>query len=299
MAVAVRAGDRWQIMALKHVPPSGNFLSDCLLDGASVLAGFDFPIGVPVNFGRQTPFNDFLEALEQFGNNEWSEFFNVAERPDEISLHRPFYPAKQKQGSRRADLRRALGAATDDQLRRTCECKTQARGAACPLFWTLGGNQVGKGAICGWQEVIRPALNRGARLWPFQGNLSELSQSAKCVLCETYPGEAYSHLEIAGRGKRKQDVRKAAAAKLKGWASKHEIELSDQVQTQLSDGFGPAKSGEDPFDAFVGLASMIEVVDSRRAEGSPSDQDQMKWEGWILGQMPFESPSTAAASDCP
>ena len=50
-------------------------------------------------------------------------------------------------------------------LLRVCELKTEHSQAACSLFWTLGGNQVGKGALTGWQEVIRPALLRGARLW--------------------------------------------------------------------------------------------------------------------------------------
>jgi hypothetical protein len=289
MAVAVREGDGWQIAAPKQVPTSDNFLSNCLLDGASVLAGFDFPIGVPVKFGKQTRFNGFLEALEQFGKNDWTEIFNVAERPEDISLYRPFYPAKSKKGSKRADLHRALDVASDDELRRASECKTQTRGAACPLFWTLGGNQVGKDTISGWQEVLQPALKRGARLWPFHGNLSELSRSSKCVICETYPREAYVHLGITVKGKRKQEVRLEASQALMGWAARNNIVLSDDASIQLSDGFGPSKAGEDPFDAFVGLASMIEVIDGRRKEGTPFDQHRTEWEGWILGQEPLES----------
>jgi hypothetical protein len=47
------------------------------------------------------------------------------------------------------------------RLRRQCERATPTRRAACPLFWTLGSNQVGKAAISGWQEVIAPAQRHG------------------------------------------------------------------------------------------------------------------------------------------
>ena len=42
-------------------------------------------------------------------------------------------------------------------------------------------------------------------------------------------------------------------------------------------------SGEDPFDAFVGLIGMIEVVDGRRDEGSTSAGDVITWEGLTAG----------------
>jgi len=53
---------------------------------------------------------------------------------------------------------------------------------------------------------------------------------------------------------------------------------------QLEDGFGPSSSGEDAFDAMVGLLGMLEVVDLRRAEAPPLTKEAQLWEGWILGQ---------------
>jgi hypothetical protein len=66
------------------------------------------------------------------------------------------------------------------------------------------------------------------------------------------------------------------------WAQRSGVNLAGDVREQILDGFGPSKSGDDPFDALVGLLSMIEVVDDRRDEGRAPSGDA--WEGWILGQ---------------
>jgi hypothetical protein len=179
-----------------------------------------------------------------------------------------------------------------DGLRRECERKTPERRAACPIFWTLGANQVGRAAIDGWQSIIRPALVRDARLWPFKGTLGELSQSPGCVLCETYPQEAYSHVGLRfrpGGGKRRQEDRRCAGSQILSWAESHNVRLADDARKELIEGFGPSKSGEDPFDALVGLLSMVEVVDGRRDEGGVSAREALIWEGWILGQRVEES----------
>lgn len=41
---------------------------------------------------------------------------------------------------------------------RKASASSAARRAACPLFWTLGGNQAGKAAIAGWRDILQPAL---------------------------------------------------------------------------------------------------------------------------------------------
>ncbi len=38
------------------------------------------------------------------------------------------------------------------------------------------------------------------------------------------------------------------------------------MRTELEEGFGPLGSGEDPYDALIGLLSMISVVDGRRTK---------------------------------
>jgi hypothetical protein len=174
-----------------------------------------------------------------------------------------------------------------DKLLRVCERKTSGRRAACSIFWTLGSNQVGKAAMDGWQSVIRPALSRKARLWPFHGQLDDLSKSPACVLCETYPQEAYTHIGVkfsSGMSKRNQEDRRTASVPALDWATRYGVSFEGEALDSLLNGFGPSKAGEDPFDALIGLLSMIEVVDGRRDEGSASNRDSAAWEGWILGQ---------------
>lgn len=289
MAVGKRGRRGWRVDVPRLVPSANEFVSSILFGKRSVLAGFDFPIGLPASFGRRTGFEHFSEALDRFGSGKWADFYSVADRPSEISIVRPFYPDKPRKGHRQLDLLRALGVNEMDALRRLCERKTSdGRRAACPLFWTLGGNQVGKAAIDGWQTVLRLARARGARLWPFEGSLGALSKSAECVLCETYPQEAYRHMGVKfrrGGSKRNRDDRKSAGDILLKWATTHAVALSKEARDALFDGFGPSKQGEDPFDALVGLLSMVEVVEGRRNEGGEVlSADVKKWEGWILGQ---------------
>jgi hypothetical protein len=40
----------------------------------------------------------------------------------------------------------------------------------------------------------------------------------------------------------------------------------------IQDGFGPAKDGEDPFDAVVGLFLMLDVLLGYRQDGAPDDE---------------------------
>ncbi len=62
------------------------------------------------------------------------------------------------------------------------------------------------------------------------------------------------------------------------------LRLSPELMQQIESGFVPDKSGEDPFDAFVGLVSMLEVVRGRRPAAPALDAEVRRVEGWILGQ---------------
>ena len=265
------------------------FVNELFTAVGPLLAGFDFPIGVPAVYGQLTGLADFSTALEVFGKGQWSEFFLVAETPQQVSCRRPFYPRtytaplKPKQ----IHLLQGLRIESIDALRRQCERATLTRRAACPLFWTLGSNQVGKAAISGWQEVIAPARRRGARLWPFDGSLTELATAGVPVLAETYPAEAYGHVGIAFQArmsKRRQEDRRAAMVGLFDWARHRGITFSEALVTQVEDGFGASSDGEDAFDAFIGALSMIEVADGRRMERPFDRTGGEAWEGWILGQ---------------
>jgi hypothetical protein len=80
----------------------------------------------------------------------------------------------------------ALEVSAIDDLRRECEKKQAGRRAACPLFWTLGASQVGKGAIVGWRDVLAPALREGGVvLWPFDGRLPDLIKAGRIIIAET------------------------------------------------------------------------------------------------------------------
>ena len=57
-----------------------------------VLLGFDFPIGLPLAYAQRMGVDDFLGLLPQLGQGKWLDFYQVAERPEQISLYRPFYP---------------------------------------------------------------------------------------------------------------------------------------------------------------------------------------------------------------
>jgi hypothetical protein len=249
--------------------------------------GFDFPIGVPLFWARKAGIESFEALLEVLENERWSGFFEVAAEPADISLERPFYPARNRSGVRQRALFTALGAPDMASLLRHCDRPTPRRRAACCLFWTLGGQQVGKAALSGWREVVLPQRRAGARLWPFDGSLAELGAGEAPIIAETYPAEAYSHVGItfgAGRSKRRQADRKTNAGAILTWANTAGVLLDRALEHAIEDGFGAGANGEDQFDAMAGLAGMIEVVDGRRAE-APEATDRCAVEGWILGQL--------------
>jgi hypothetical protein len=252
-----------------------------------VLVGFDFPIGLPQSYARRAGIEDFLTFLDEFRQGRWGEFDQVAEQPQQISLQRPFYPQRPGQ-ARLAHLLQGLGVDHIDQLRRVCERTQPGRRAAAPLFWTMGGQQVGKAALCGWREVLNPS----ARIWPFHGRLSDLLRPADIVVAEIYPAEFYTHLGVrfskrrAGHksGKRVQGDRADNAPALAAWAEGAQVQLDPALSSQLWSGFGTGGNGEDRFDAVVGLFGMLNVVLGFQPAGDPDLEVLRKLEGWILGQ---------------
>ncbi|MGH6912341.1 MAG: hypothetical protein ACREH3_01375, partial [Geminicoccales bacterium] len=196
--------------------------------------------------------------------------------------------ARQKGAALRRHLLDGLGLRESAQLARRCDRKTAARNAACLLFWTAGANQVGKGAIVGWRDLLGPALRQGLDLavWPFHGALDRLIGQRPIVVAETYPGEVYGHLGLELRrhgGKREQAARRANAARLLRWAAVAEIILEPALRAAIEDGFGASSSGDDRFDAVVGLFGMLNVVLGLRPSGEPDDPVVRRIEGWMLG----------------
>ena len=262
--------------------------------GGPVLAGFDFPLGVPASYARRAGIADFRAALKRFGRGRWEAFYEVAAEPGEISPWRPFFPAHagRKGEHRRIQLARGLGVARFDDLLRRVDRATGARPAASVLFWTLGGKQVGKAAIAGWRDLVAPALAAGAHevaMWPFDGALADCLDGAAVTLVEAYPAEYYRQLglPLARAGsKRRQRSRRDCAPALAAWAQGAGVELSPALQDRIVDGFGPAAGGEDPFDAVVGAFGLLNAVLGPHPPYEPVDAAIRRIEGWILGQRP-------------
>jgi hypothetical protein len=283
---AERRDEHWQVFGPARFANLAPGFFAAGQQGAS-LAGFDFPIGVPIVWADRAGIGSFIDLLAELDSERWARFFDVAEAPDEIAVTRPFYPNQSRRGVRRASLTAALGVADMAQLLRQCDRGTADRPPACCLFWTLGGKQVGKAALSGWREVVIPARANGGRLWPFDGSLRQLASASGLIIAETYPAEAYRHVGIvfrAGMSKRRQADRQANAAAILHWAAAANVSLDEASRRAIHDGFGAGASGEDQFDAMVGLAGMIEVVDGRRAE-APYGSERCPVEGWILGQV--------------
>lgn len=264
-----------------------------LLREPRALVGFDFPIGIPAAYGRKVNAGPFFEWIRELGKAPYTQFFDVATRADEITLHRPFYP-RGTNGVKREHLLEALGLSAKELFRR---CDVAQGRQACPLFWTLGGNQVGRAALTGWKDLIGPAVEQGVAVWPFAGELDDLLRSERGVIVETYPADVYGYVGItlpparndAGeeeQGKRSQPSRRAGGVGMLRWAADAGVDLAPDLVRQIQDGFGSDKQGEDRFDAVAGLLGMIAVVKGLRPRDVPADEDVRRWEGWILGRLP-------------
>jgi hypothetical protein len=310
-------GKRW--IALARLQPDGSYLAEgpqeveepgsliqslrieAGLQGA-ILAGFDFPIGLPLRYAQACDIDDFMAVLPRFGREEWVDFYRVARQPEQISLKRPFYPTRPG-NARQRYLLEGLGMAglEINALRRRCELSHTGRRAAAPLFWTMGAQQVGKAAICGWKEMLGPALHEspsGVAIWPFSGNLVELLQPGQTVIVETYPAEFYQQVEVkfnrgksdpdtgirASGGKRSKAARQNNAYALINFASALKIRLSDDLSEAILNGFGSKPDGEDRFDAVIGLFGMLNIILGQRTSVEPEDDIVRKVEGWIFGQ---------------
>ena len=292
MVVACLEGGRYRVDRPLPVGDVGVLVEELIdkSNGEGALLGFDFPIGLPAGYARRAGISDFRSTLRLLGTGRWSHFFEPAVLATDISLERPFYPFRPG-GTRQAHLVTGLGVTSMDELLRRCERAYGTRSGACCLFWTLGGNQVGRAAISGWRDVLAPSLARLGRevgLWPFDGDLPQLLQTRACVAVETYPADACVQLGFPppGRGwsKRRQTDRYRLSQWLVQSAMSGNVALTESLRRDIDLGFGTARDGEDRFDAFVGNLAMLGVVQGHRDEGTPRDAIIRSVEGWILGQ---------------
>jgi hypothetical protein len=275
-------GGIWTIGAPALVGDVTEFINSLFETEEPMLVGLDFVIGLPRKYGVQLDSTNFLEHLAKLRDTNNHEFWNVAHAPEEISLQRPFFPRVPYKTVKQADLASRLNLPSPKDLWRECEFKTPTRAAACPLFWTLGPNQVGKATIHGWQHILLPILSCGGLLWPFHGSLQELSGRNRPVFCETYPAEACSQLNLVIKNKREKRARQLATSSIDAWMQDCQVQLTPEAKEIRQDGFGDHSSAEDAFDSFVGALSMIAIIEGRQTEGPRKIYDD-PWEGWILG----------------
>lgn len=260
-------------------------------NGGGVFAGFDFPIGLPVSYAKRAKIKNFPEALKRFGRGRWKNFYEPATSANDISTTRPFYPQGDSTGTKKSSLAEKLGVA---DLRRRCEVRHVDRPKDAEiLFWLVGPQQVGKAAISGWEKLISPALkwDTPPAIWPFDGPLTDLLYRHEFVIAETYPREFYGHLNLSvgtsGYPKSSRDARINDAPAFYDWAKKRKenIRLQKSLQEAINDGFGDGKSGEDQFDAVVGLFGMIDIVIGELPAYFPDNPNIRNIEGWILGRQ--------------
>ena len=194
---------------------------------------------------KQAGIEDFATALAGFGQGRWRDFYEVAAQPEQIALTRPFYPARPGGRSRR-QLIDGLRLETWHKLHRRCDGATAGRQAACPMFWTLGGNQVGKGMIVGWRDLLAPARRAGVEvvIWPFDGTLAKLMRSHRFVVTEAYPGEIYGHLGLSrcAPGRQRQPGRPAAAPEPAGLGAAGDVALAPALRADIGAGFGALRA---------------------------------------------------------
>ncbi len=277
----VQTGEKLWTLVQTLLPPDG-----------CALVGFDFPIGLPLEYAQKIGCSHFLSFLNQLENSAWPDWFRVADQAAEINLGRPFYPSRP--GDKRLEhLVEGLGLSSPQALWRECDRATPYRRAAAPLFWTMGAQQVGKTALSGWRELLLPARRftwSHVRLWPFEGRLDELLQPSTLVMAETYPAEYYAalgldlHLSLPGqkKGKRSVYTRCANATRLLIAVQQLKTRCTPDLEREIERGFGPAPTAEDAFDALVGLLGMIMVLENRLPTNPPSNVPYLI-EGWILG----------------
>jgi hypothetical protein len=263
------------------------------------LLGFDFPIGLPLTYACKAGIQDFHQALIHFGTGKWADFYHPAILPGEIQIERPFYPLKPGQ-SKQVHLLDALGVPKIDDLRRLCEKGysfsdsngLHHRRPASPLFWTMGGQQVGKAAILGWEKAIAPALlnpSIALSIWPFDGEFRDLIHQTGIITVESYPAEYYQRLGICfqrgrnGGGKRSQPARMVNAQAILDWCATKDIDLEPALIAWIYAGFGASLDGEDPFDSLVGLLGMISCLRDPSWIYEPLETPIRQIEGWIFG----------------
>lgn len=292
VAKADRTDDGWQINTIEPVGELDAFRASLREMGRTqkVWLGLDMPIGFTSNWFDGANVKDFKALMELLETDVWQDFFDVCRLPEEITHQRPFYPKSSgKKGSVKRDhLIQALGLSTFSDLHRRCELPTDARTAACPPFWTLGANQVGKAMLHGLQNLILPGFRDGFNIWPYSGDLAACTNQSGVTLIETYPGEIYGWLELSKLTKSSKSSRADAMIKICDYGTRYAISITPALMANIKDGFDPKQGKDDAFDALIGVMGLIDIAEGRRPENLPRTSAILEREGWIVGMNAAE-----------
>jgi hypothetical protein len=294
MTLARESCDRFAMQAPLPAPAPAMLAATLLAHskGGPVALGIDAPIGLPRAYAVKLPDQNFIAFLRRLNNTD--AFFQVAATLEEVSLARPFYPARGKRGMTRAAHAEVLALENAAALSRACDRATALRPAGAPLFWTLGANQTGKAAITLWRDALIGArAHPGLKLWPFEGAFLALLAPDTVVMAETYPAESMRALGIFPRGsKRRQQDRAAQAEFIAAAMRDMRVTPSRGLRAALDDGFGGDAAGEDRFDSILGALGVIAVLRGALPDAPPENDGGFltRWEGWVLGQtaLPLE-----------
>lgn len=295
ITTARQTNGRWLIEAPEPVGEAGTLLARLCATaaGAPVAFGGDFPLGLPRAYAARAGIRNFAHWLHSRTGEE--KFFAVCHNLNDVALERPFYPYWRTQGSKPMAALAGKLRLKPEQLRRRVDFPVRTtdessiihrRPAGAPLFWTLGANQCGKGALDAWKTCLLPAFAAtvNVRLWPYDGTFHELLRPGGVVVAETYPAEAMFQLRLKLNGsKRAQTNRRELAADILERIRNLNAIPSTTLAATINDGFGAHPDGEDRMDSLFGLLCVIRVANGA-GDGVPDDPAIRTVEGWVLGQ---------------
>jgi len=277
---------------VRRITPNKAWTLTNLLDVASsmqasdsVIVALDAPLGVPQSFfdvaaatpSWRSPVN-FPDLLMHAC--EIPLFFTGTRDASAWSIDCPFFSVPKGHGGLTSYIQAAAAHSVD--LYRDIDRRTGAKS----VFIKSGvPGSVGSAACALWQE-IGPLLhtNRAFRLWPFEGELPFLRESAPIVLAEMYPRSAYATALLDASAtlrptlivaKTKKEIRSAAIDRLRTaeWVCDQGVTIQNLFE---------AEANEDDFDALMTAAALLRC----ELEGiplHPSNPSYQRAEGGILG----------------
>ena len=250
-----------------------------------VLATFDLPLGVPESYlagARRVPVWRSSSTFIEFLTYAYSmpQFFRSTSRASDWKIEQPFFSVPAGTGG--LTSYRSAASQQGINLYRDIDTVTRAK----TLFATSGiPGSVGSAACALWHE-LGPWLstNRAFKVWPFEGDLDVLLQTAPVVIGEIYPRAAYATALLDGSAasraplavaKTDANVRREAIATLQAaeWVRQLGVTIANLTEAQAN---------EDDFDACMTAAALLRCTLVKLPLCPPTIPSSRE-EGGILG----------------